>query len=180
MAQFARTGFAVLLFDRTSDLAVPVFEAVIYDKEMRHYGLARGYGCHLDPAVAASRALTEAVQGRSIMVAGSRDDFFRRDMRAIQLADAGAEIAQLEGRPASIGLDHYPDRSTASFEGDVGILLDALRGAGIDQVIAFDLTKPEIGMPVVKIVVPALEGFHIDFYAPGRRAKAHAERALAA
>jgi ribosomal protein S12 methylthiotransferase accessory factor len=180
MAQFARTGIEPLLLDRTSDLRVPVFEAVIYDKEMRHFGLGRGYGCHLDPVVAASRALTEAVQGRGIMVAGSRDDFFRRDLRAVQLADAGAEIAQLMARPATLGLDHYPNRSTPSFEGDVGILLDALRDAGIDQVIAFDLTKPEIGMPVVKIVVPALEGFHIDFYAPGGRATAHAERALAA
>ena len=180
MAQFARAGIEPLLFDRTSDLGVPAFECVIYDKEMRHFGLGRGYGCHLDPAVAASRALTEAVQGRGVMVAGSRDDFFQRDMRATQLADAGAEIAQLEARPATIGLDYYPNRSTASFEGDVGILLEALRGAGIDQVIAFDLTKPEIGIPVVKIVVPALEGFHIDFYAPGRRAKAHAERAQAA
>jgi ribosomal protein S12 methylthiotransferase accessory factor YcaO len=34
-------------------------------------------------------------------------------------------------------------------------------------------------VPVVKIVVPALEAFHIEFYAPGRRARAHAERAAA-
>jgi ribosomal protein S12 methylthiotransferase accessory factor len=179
MAQFARTGIEPLLLDRTSDLGIPVFECIIYDREMRHFGLGRGYGCHLDPVVAASRALTEAVQGRSIMVAGSRDDFFRRDLRATQLADAGAEIAQLEARPAAIGLDYYPNRSTLTFEEDVAILLDALSGAGLDQVVVFDLTKPEIGMPVVKIVVPGLEGYHIDFYAPGRRARAHAERAAA-
>jgi YcaO-like protein with predicted kinase domain len=180
MAQFARAGIEPLLFDRTSDLAVPVFEAIIYDKQMRHFGLARGYGCHLDPVVAASRALTEAVQGSTIMVAGSRDDFSQRDLRAIQLADAGGEIALLETRPPTIGLDHYADRSTSSFEGDIGLLLDTLRGAGVDQAIAFDLTKPEIGIPVVKIVVPALEGYKTDFSAPGRRAKAYAERALAA
>ncbi len=179
MAQFARAGIEPLLFDRTSDLNVPVFECVVYDREMRHFGLGRGYGCHLDPVVAASRALTEAVQGRTIMVAGSRDDFFQRDFRATQLADAGAEIAHLEARPATIGLEHYPNRSMPSFEGDVSIMLKALRGAGIDQAIVFDLTKPEIGIPVVKVVVPALEGYHIDFYAPGRRALAHAERAAA-
>jgi ribosomal protein S12 methylthiotransferase accessory factor len=177
--QFGRAGIEPLLFDRTSDLGIPVFESVIYDRELRHVGLARGYGCHLDPAVAASRALTEAAQGRTITVAGSRDDLYPRDLRAIRLADAGGEIAQLGALPTSWGLDHYPDRSTDSFEGDIGILLAALVAAGIDQAVVCDLTKPEFGIPVVKIVVPALEGYQTDFYAPGGRASRYAERAAA-
>jgi ribosomal protein S12 methylthiotransferase accessory factor len=179
MARFRRAGIEPLLFDRTSDLGVPVFECIVYDRELRHVGLGRGYGCHLDPVVAASRALTEGVQGRTIIIAGSRDDFFQRDLRAVQLADADAEIARMEARPQGRRLDHYANRSTASFEGDVSILLAALRSAGLEQAIALDLTKPEIGVPVVRVVVPGLESLHIEFYAAGPRARAHAERAAA-
>ena len=179
MAQFARAGIAPLLFDRTSDLGIPVFECVIYDRELRHVGLARGYGCHLDPAVAAARALTEAAQGRTIIVAGSRDDLYQRDLRAIQLADAGPEIARMEAVPAPYGLARYADRSTATFEGDVALLLAALAAADIGQAIICDLSKPEIGIPVVKAIVPALEGYQLDCYAPGRRARAYAGRAAA-
>ena len=179
MAKFRRAGIEPLLFDRTSDLSVPVFECIVYDRELRHVGLGRGYGCHLDPVVAASRALTEAVQGRTIIIAGSRDDLFQRDLRAIQLADAETEIARMETHLASSRLDHHPNRSADSFEGDISILVDALRGAGLEQAVVLDLTKPEIGIPVAKVVVPGLEALNIEFYAAGRRARAHAERAAA-
>jgi ribosomal protein S12 methylthiotransferase accessory factor len=170
MARFERAGIEPLLFDRTADLGIPVFESVVYDREMRHVGLGRGYGCHLDPAVAAARALTEAVQGRTIVVAGARDDIFRRDLRAIHMADDGAEIVRMEASPASVSLSRYADRSTATFEGDIALMLTALGNAGLDQAVVFELTKPEIGIPVVKVVVPGLEGYLIDCYAPGRRA----------
>jgi ribosomal protein S12 methylthiotransferase accessory factor len=104
---------------------------------------------------------------------------FQRDLRAIQLADAGSEIARMEARPADTRLDHHPNRSTDTFEGDVALLLEALRGAGLGQVVALDLTKPEIGIPVARVVVPGLEALNIEFYAPGKRAQAHAARAAA-
>ncbi len=179
MAKFRRAGIEPLLFDRTADLGVPVFECIVYDRELRHVGLGRGYGCHLDPAVAASRAMTEAVQGRTVIIAGSRDDFFQRDLRAVHLADAEAEIARMLARPATGRLDQYDDRSTASFEGDIALLLAALQSVGLDQAILLDLTKPEIGIPVVRIVVPGFEALHLDFYAAGKRARAHAERTAA-
>jgi len=44
---------------------------------------------------------------------------------------------------------------------------------GIEQVLCVDLSKPEIGIAVVKVVIPGLEGayghWHGD-YVPGRRA----------
>ena len=61
----------------------------------------------------------------------------------------------------------------------IALLLDALRGAGLGQAVVLDLTKPEIGVPVVRVVVPGLEALHIEFYAAGKRAHAHAERAAA-
>ena len=55
-------------------------------------------------------------------------------------------------------------------------MLDRLRAAGIGRVIAVDLTRPEIGIPVVRVVIPGLEGVgEASNYAPGARARAIGE-----
>ena len=52
-------------------------------------------------------------------------------------------------------------------------LLQKLQRAGVQQVIAVDLTKSQFGIPVVRIVIPYLEtGNTSSKYAPGPRAKA--------
>ncbi len=37
--------------------------------------------------------------------------------------------------------------------------------------IAVDLSRPEVGIPVVKVVVPGLEPYHTPLYQPGARAR---------
>ena len=37
--------------------------------------------------------------------------------------------------------------------------LDRLRAAGIRQAILVDLTRPDLGVPIVRMVVPGLEGW---------------------
>jgi ribosomal protein S12 methylthiotransferase accessory factor len=50
-------------------------------------------------------------------------------------------------------------------------MLDALRTIGIDRVVVVDLTKPEFGIPVVKVVVPELEAApFVPGYVEGPRA----------
>jgi ribosomal protein S12 methylthiotransferase accessory factor YcaO len=57
-------------------------------------------------------------------------------------------------------------------EAEVEWLLDRLRSIGLKQAIAVDLTRPGIGVPVVRMIVPGLEGsdHHPANYAPGARA----------
>jgi ribosomal protein S12 methylthiotransferase accessory factor len=52
-------------------------------------------------------------------------------------------------------------------------MLDRIRAVGIGEVMAIDLTRPEIGVPVVRVVIPGLEGpDDHDRYVPGPRALA--------
>jgi ribosomal protein S12 methylthiotransferase accessory factor len=52
-------------------------------------------------------------------------------------------------------------------------LLERLRRTGIQQVIAVDLTKSQFGIPVVRIVIPYLEGDDSSTkYSRGPRANA--------
>ncbi len=175
LRRFDGAGIRPVLFDVTTDMGVPTYMAMVYDRDARKTGVHRGYGSHLEPAVAMCRALTEAVQARVVLIAGSRDDFFRRDLLRNQNADGTAEIAALERTPAFVDGRRHVNHSTPTFEGDISLLLDVLRRAGIEQALVFDLTQPEVGIPVVRVLVPGLEGYEFDFYTPGARPVAFAE-----
>ena len=57
-------------------------------------------------------------------------------------------------------------------------MLAQLGSIGIDEVVCVDLSKPAFDVPVVRVVIPGLEGPHDeDDYFPGPRATAIAEQA---
>jgi ribosomal protein S12 methylthiotransferase accessory factor len=135
-----------------------------------------GYGCHLDPGVALMRSLSEAVQSRLTMISGSRDDLFYRDyVHCSNADDLERMIARIETPPAAHDFRARQPLATPTFEGDLELLLGALRGAGLGSVVVVDLTKPDVGIPVVKVIVPGLEAMSLAAgYAPGARARRQA------
>ena len=177
--QCQRAEIEPVIYDRTTDLEVPVYEAHIYDRYRRHTGVFGGYGCHLDPEIAMIRALTEAAQSRLVIIAGARDDIFRHEELSMKLADDDGAVERYERTPATLDARDRAAVTTSSFEGDLGVLLARLAGAGIGQVIAVDLTHEEIGLPVVRVIVPGLEGYMSQHYEPGPRARAFVAAAKA-
>jgi ribosomal protein S12 methylthiotransferase accessory factor len=119
--------------------------------------------------------MTEAAQVRTTYIVGSREDIRRDDYNAATLSALNARVRALMRRPdqprnfASIG-----DFDFETFAAETEWLLERLRSAGITQAIAVDLTRPEFGIPVVRMVVPGLEGFDHNpaSYEPGQRARA--------
>lgn len=172
LGRFETADIGVVLFDCTVDTGVPVCMAYNYDRRDRHLGIYRGYGAHLDPAIAMMRALTESAQSRAIYIAGSRDDYYRHDRLRHRLGDSGRVVRLLRAMPENVEADRYPDRATPTFEEDLGILVDRIRAVGLDEVLVVDLTKPELDIPVVRVVVPGLEGYPFQHYRPGPRARA--------
>jgi ribosomal protein S12 methylthiotransferase accessory factor len=64
-----------------------------------------------------------------------------------------------------------------TFEAEVAWLLGRLASVGLDQALGVDLSRPEFGVAVVRVMVPGLEGSdHHAGYTPGARARAIAER----
>jgi YcaO-like protein with predicted kinase domain len=172
-----RAGVGVAVWDLTTDVGLPVFSATIVDRSdglPRRLPAAMGAGCHPDRAVALSRALTEAAQSRLTVIAGSRDDcppaYYRR------IRDPGAITTQLAplddaAERAFADVAHVPGET---IDEDVAHELDALKAIGVPQVILVDLTRPGIDIPVVRIVVPGLEGWadRDDRIVPGARRRA--------
>lgn len=154
-------GLGLAVWDITTDLGIPAYAAIIADAEkpgLRRLPPAAGFGCHLDPDVALSRAVTEAVQSRSGFMAASRDDMQRSDFR--QLRDPGnIEIfgALFDRSTACLDFGGHPDRSGATFDEDIESLLTTLVDHGLGPALRVDLTRPEIDIPVVKMIVPGLE-----------------------
>jgi YcaO-like protein with predicted kinase domain len=173
-----RAGVHVAIWDMTSDIGVPAYSCAIMERPdpaaWRRQGAYSGYGCHLERGIALLRALTEAVQSRVTFIAGSRDDMHRRDYVSLQLDEAQrmrwSEMIEADGLQT---FSRTASQATPSFHEDVTILLERLVKSGLNSAVAVDLTKPEIGIPVVKVVVPGLEesGRHIQVGARGLRAR---------
>lgn len=148
------------VWDLTSDVGVPVYGCAIMENPRepawRALGLYQGFGCHLSPAVALARALSEAVQTRVSYISGSRDDFFPHDYaRATDEELLTVIWDELEEPPAEV-VDHaaVPSAATPTFEGDLQLLLARLAAANARQVLVVDLSRAELGIPVVKVLVP--------------------------
>jgi len=175
----------IAIFEMESDVGIPTFRVGLMEGAGRaHWSrLATewGYGTHLSPVVALSRALTEAAQARLTVIAGSRDDnppaayaasqgvWEKEDYRNIVFEAPAA-------RPFSTTTRY---QESDSFEGDLEMMLEALRRGGIDRAVVIDLTEEHFGIPVVKVVVPELEGAaFVPGYVEGRRARRAREEQL--
>ncbi len=179
---YDRAGFDVAIWDGTSDIGVPVLIVAITDRSdgdlVPTFG-AHGYGCHPNRDIALSRALTEAAQSRLTHIAGSRDDKTPAEYAYGLTPPVRSSIAsQISGTPRR----PFQSVATVDFDTlneDVDWLLDRLRAVGFGEVVYVDLTRPEIGIPVVRVVAPGLELAGItDAVRFGARA-ARARRAVA-
>lgn len=64
-----------------------------------------------------------------------------------------------------------PGCEQTTLQEDVTWELGRLSHAGMEEVLTVDLTKREFGIPVVRVVIPGLEGSHeVPGYVPGERA----------
>jgi YcaO-like protein with predicted kinase domain len=160
LGRFNRAGISVGIWDITSDVGIPAFTCRIADRYRRpgHIYGAEGMGCHPDPKVALLRALTEAAQGRLASISGGRDEPARwgsspepePEPLPGQTADPAGE--------ATRDFRAVPAFESDSFDADVLWELDQLRAAGVREVVVVDLTLEEFGIPVVRVIIPGLEG----------------------
>ncbi len=169
--RFGAAGVQPVVFDCAVDTAVPTFMAYLIDRQQRHVGMCRGYGSHLDPQVALCRALTEAAQARVGLIAGARDERFRTDFVHARIADNERRVGRLTAIEPTMSLRAATSQATGTFDGDTATLLARLTEVGLNRVGVLDLTSPDLGVPVVRVHVPGLEGYLTPHYTPGSRAR---------
>jgi YcaO-like protein with predicted kinase domain len=162
--RLARASVAVGVWEITSDVGIPAFRCAIVDSEVspfRPHLPGVGTGCHPTREIALLRALTEAVQVRLTLIAGARDDIGLS--RYLRFASAEAHERTLIEINTASGRRSFraaPTFSSETFDEDVELELRCLEGVGIDQVVSVNLIQPALAVPVVRVVIPGLEGLH--------------------
>ncbi len=161
LVRFEKADVAVAVWEVTSDVGLPVFSCTIVDRKdsiFRPTPAASGMGCHLDRRIALSRALTEAAQSRLTVMAGSRDDVSWKEYSRFHDRAVVALIRSriLEGCPKRRFVD-APTVSHDTFAADIADIVERFRRLGITQVAAINLTRPDLNIPVVRVVAGCLE-----------------------
>jgi YcaO-like protein with predicted kinase domain len=171
LAMLERADFAVAAWDTTTDIGIASFYCLITDRRHDKAHSGAGAGAHPSRAVALLRALTEAIQVRTTYITGSRDDLRPHEFTpaAIEQKLRRAQ-ALMSHRGSPRNCRDVPAYEAQTCADDLAWMLDRLRAVGIEEVVAVDLTRPELGMPVARVVIPGLEGpDDHERYVPGPR-----------
>jgi ribosomal protein S12 methylthiotransferase accessory factor len=172
-AKFGKAGIEVKLWYLPTDSGIPTVLASTDDKELMDPSLlVMGVGTHMDARIAVLRALTEVAQSRATQIQGAREDTDREKV----VRTIGYERMKRmnkhwygEGKE-KVTMKELPDLSTDSHKGDIEKAVKMLKGVA-DAVIVTDLTRDDIGIPVVRMTVPGLEMYAIDHERIGPRCK---------
>ncbi|MER2013057.1 MAG: YcaO-related McrA-glycine thioamidation protein [Methanobrevibacter sp.] len=163
--KFESEGIKIKLMDFTADIKIPTIAASADDTITKDAGLLTlGMGTHLDPEVAILRALTEVAQSRATQINGAREDTVRADFAR----EAGYERMKrinkyyFKDEEEKISLSDIENKSTSSITKDIEIVKDELIANDIEKILYADLTRPEIDVSVVRVVIPEMEVYTID------------------
>jgi thioglycine synthase len=173
MEKFRRAEVAVYLRDITSDVGVPTCAAVSDDTKLRDPTLlTTGMGTHSSAVVAVLRALTEVAQSRLTQIHGAREDTTTADLRK-QIGYERMKRLNKHWFEDSSSKDFSEIKSYDSndFLDDILYMQGKLAEAGLDRIVVVDLTREEIGVPVVRVIVPGLEISAVDSERVGRRCR---------
>jgi thioglycine synthase len=191
--KFSGAGLSLLIKDITqNDIGIPTFVASSVEWVSSNYGyFAKGYGTHPDSKIALIRAITELSQTRAANIQGARDDLkkigykendeiYKRKWHFIS-SSSSLTKKFVNGTIEFSEIKSYVNKDILD---DIKVILNKLKKAGLKRVIIVDLTDPNLGIPVVRAIVPGLETFEIAKLFTdtqlfmGRRAKAKFRKIL--
>ena len=165
LEKFESEGIKIKLMDFTADVKIPTIAASADDTVTKDAGLLTlGMGTHLDPEVAILRALTEVAQSRATQINGAREDTVRADFAR----EAGYERMKrinkfyFQDEEEKIKLSDIENKSTSSITKDIEIVKNELMDNDIDKILYVDLTRPELDVSVVRVIIPEMELFALD------------------
>ena len=159
------------VLDVTGDLGIPAFAAVSRRLGAPCEDITFGFGCHLDPRLGVLRALTETNQMLPTVVDRSIDPAARLKTTDEEVL-SWLQTATVERHPFLFPSDRlvsagdYQQRKTNDLRDDVETCVRLAAERGMETLV-LDQTRPDIGLSVVRVVVPGMRHFWARF-APGR------------
>ncbi|MFJ2576002.1 TOMM precursor leader peptide-binding protein [Kitasatospora aureofaciens] len=162
----------VWVLDLTADLGIPVMAALSRRTDKPAEDVLFGFGAHLDPGVALRRAMTEMGQLLPA-VADARADgtgYALRDEEpytwwTTETVARQPYLLPDRTQPAR-GPGGWAYTPRTDLKEDLDAVVELARGRGL-EVLVLDQTRPDLGLPVAKVIVPGLRHFWARF-GPGR------------
>lgn len=166
----ARLRRDLWVLDLTTDLGVPAAAAVSRRNDRPVEDVLLGFGAHLDPRIAVLRALTELNQFLPAVIDTDRRGYASHDEHQLDWW----RTATVAGHPYLLpdpsrpcrGRDAYATRSSPDLLDDLRTMQSLVEAAGM-ELLVLDQTRPDVGLPVVKVIIPGMRHFWTRF-APGR------------
>ena len=156
------------VLDITSDFNIPCFVALSRRTEGETEEILLGFGCHFDPTVAILRAVTEMNQSLGIDLNNGKtipdDPDWQYWLKQGKLENQ-PYLAGDRNRPLKVYAD-YPQHCHDDLRQDVLTCVEIAAQLGMETLV-LDQTRPDIGLNVVKVIVPGMRHFWNRF-APGR------------
>lgn len=163
------------VLDITSDFDVPAFAAISRRNDSAREDIILGFGAHFDAQLALLRALTELNQAlpevlsRKTDRAPAHDDPFSYPEATRWRTTATMEnqpylVPDKTARPKT--QSDYPGQVHEDLFDDVMACVQIAQEKGLEMLV-LDQTRPDIGLDVVKVIVPGLRHFWARF-GPGR------------
>jgi oxazoline/thiazoline synthase len=157
--------------DITSDLGIPSFVAASRRMDQPRQEIIFGFGAHFDPRIGLLRALTEQNQSlpmlRYVDSSGEAgiDDPATLDWLRTATVENQPYVAPAGDRPP-VRRSDYRYVARDDLRDDVLAGQRIVERLGLEMLV-LDQTRPDIGLPVAKVVVPGLRHFWARF-GPGR------------
>jgi bacteriocin biosynthesis cyclodehydratase domain-containing protein len=163
--QLAETGRRLWVLDVTSDLGIPTFVAITHWMQDGRENIEFGSGSHFDTRIALLRALTELNQFLSmgLMAGGTGEKSSLDGTTPLRLSDhpyltpsdapllqpdSGSKFGRLDAREQVMACMRLAKQTDLDF-------------------LVLNQTRPDIEVPVVRVIVPGMRHFYRRF-APGR------------
>lgn len=163
--KFKKESIDIKLMDLTADVNIPTIAATADDTLLKDPALLTlGVGTHLNPEIAIIRALTELAQSRATQIHGAREDTVRADF----MRKAGYERMKrinshyFNEEKEQIQVTDIENKSTTSLKNDIEITVSELKNSSLDKILFTDLTRNEIGINVVRVIIPETETYSVD------------------
>jgi ribosomal protein S12 methylthiotransferase accessory factor len=170
--EYAALGRELWALDLTADLGIPAVVAVSRRIDKAAEDVIFGFGAHHDARIAGLRAVSELNQFLPHVAHLTDDAAGYRHLEPNQ-RDWWLH-ATVAGHPYLLPDPALPATRAADLTlptgddlaDDLAACRDLVRANGMDLLV-IDMTRPDIGLPVVKVMIPGLRHFWTRF-APGR------------
>ena len=166
-------GRKLWVLDLTNDLGIPTFVAVSPKSGSETQDILLGFGAHFDAHTAITRSILEVFQS---LPAVSKSISERRSQLMPDFADVLKwwETATVDNQPYLMPCNdrqiktsqEYTSHETVNLKILIDSYVESFHKLGL-EVLVLNMTRPGIGMPVARVIVPGLRHFWRRL-APGR------------